>query len=264
MAPAFLSGAVLKRLHPLYLWFLEYLLLLYAIGGLVAWSSRWYPAGLMERIHAAYRWALERPYAPALFAVFSWLQLAGMRGTLRECRGFRPELPILLAYIPPFGFGWLLYRNRDLLDRFQRHVWIYLALCVPAFLVFELASGRSHPYIKAAGNVLLCWFSIFACTGLFLRFYSRPSARWRYMSDASYWLFIMHMPVVVGLQVALLPVPLPALAKIPVVLALAVAILTVSYDFMVRPTWIGALLNGRRYRRGLPKVPREPLLEAAG
>lgn len=264
VAPAFLSGAVLKRLHPLHLWFLEYLLLLYAIGGLVAWSSRWYPAGWMDRIHAAYRWALERSYAPALFALCSWLQLAGMRGDLRECRGFLPELPILLAYIPPFTFGWLLYSNRDLLDRFRSHLWIYLALTVPAFLVYGWVPGGSHPYIKAAGNVLLCWLSIFVCTGLFLKFCGQPSPRWRYMSDASYWLFIMHMPVVVGLQVALLPVPLPALAKVPIVLALAVAILIVSYDFMVRPTWVGALLNGRRYKRRLPEIPREPVLEAAG
>jgi peptidoglycan/LPS O-acetylase OafA/YrhL len=79
----------------------------------------------------------------------------------------------------------------------------------------------------------------------------------RYLSDASYWLYIMHMPVVVGLQFALLPVPLPALAKIPIVLALAVAILIASYDLMVRPTWIGALLNGRRYPRHLPVLLAE-------
>jgi glucan biosynthesis protein C len=262
--PAFASGALLKRLHPLHLWFLEYLVLLYAIGAVVAWASRWFPEGLMEGIHKAYRWALQRSYAPALFAVFSWLQLTGMRGNLKDCDGFIPEIPILLAYIPPFAFGWLLFHNRDLLDRFKRHIWIYLALTVPAFLVYGLASPSAHPYLKAAGNVLLCWLNIFLVTGLFLKFCSSPSPRWRYMSDASYWLFIMHMPVVVGLQVAFLAVPLPALAKVPIVLAVAVAILTVTYDLMVRPTWIGALLNGRRYARRLPEVRREAVAEAAG
>ncbi|MGO9242105.1 MAG: acyltransferase family protein, partial [Bryobacteraceae bacterium] len=264
VVPAFLSGAVLKRLHPLHLWFLEYLLLLYAIVGVAAWLSRWFPAGVMERIHVAYRWALQRPYAPALFALFSWVQLAGMRGNLKDCDGFIPEVPILLAYIPPFAFGWLLYRNRDLLNRFRRHMWIYLGLAVPAFFVYGLTSANKYPYLKAAGNVLLCWLCIFAVTGLFLKYCSGASVRWRYMSDASYWLFIMHMPVVVGLQVALLPVPLPALAKVPIALAAAVAILIVSYDLMVRPTWIGALLNGRRYPRRRPEVEREPLLAAAG
>ena len=263
IVPAFTSGALLKRLHPLHLWFLEYLALLYAIGAVVAWASRWFPDGLMASIHKAYRWALQRSYAPALFAVFSWLQLTGMRGNLKDCDGFIPEIPILLAYIPPFAFGWLLFHNRDLLDRFKRHMWIYLALTVPAFLVYGLASPSEHPYLKAAGNVLLCWLNIFLVTGLFLKFCSSPSPRWRYMSDASYWLFIMHMPVVVGLQVAFLAVPLPALAKVPIVLAVAVAILTVTYDLMVRPTWIGALLNGRRYARRLPEVRQAVVAEAA-
>lgn len=33
---------------------------------------------------------------------------------------------------------------------------------------------------------------------------------------------------------------------------LAVPLLLVLYDRWVRPTWLGAILNGRRYRRGLP------------
>jgi glucans biosynthesis protein C len=262
VVPVFFSGELWKRLHPLHLWFLEYLLLLYAFGALVAWSSRWYPACLMDRIHAAYRWALQRSYAPALFALLSWLPLAGMGGNLKDCDGFTPELPILLAYIPPFAFGWLLYHNRDLLDRFRRHVWTYLALSVLVFLLWGLVRGGSHLYLKAAGNVLFCWLNIFLITGLFLKYCSRPSPRWRYMSDASYWLFIMHMPVVVGLQVALLPVPLPALAKVPIALSISVVILTVSYDLMVRPTAIGALLNGRRYPRSLPDVRREVRLRS--
>ncbi len=70
-------------------------------------------------------------------------------------------------------------------------------------------------------------------------------------------MFIIHMPVVVGLQVAFRPVPLPALAKIPLVLALSVAILVISYDFLVRPTWVGELLNGRRYPRRSQELPAE-------
>lgn len=256
------SMDLVRRLHPMHLWFLEYLLLLYAIGAVAAWGSQWFPVGLMGRVHTAYRWALRQSYAPALFALFSWLPLAGMRGNLKDCDGFLPELPILVAYIPPFTFGWLLYHNRDMLDRFRRHIWIYLALAVPAFLVYGTVSGREHPFVKAGGNVLLCWFNIFLCIGLFLKYCDRPSPRWRYMSDSSYWLYIMHMPVVVGLQVAFLQAPLPALAKVPIVLALSVAVLVLSYDFLVRPTWIGAFLNGRRYARRLPEM-REPALSGA-
>jgi len=229
-------------------------LLLYFIGALTAGLCGKIPGLPTNSIHQAYRWALRQPYAPALFALFSWLPLASMKGNLKDCDGFTPEWRILVAYLVPFGFGWLLYNGRDLLPRFEKHIGIYLVLQFFAFLVYGLTPGGSHPFVKAAGNVLLCWFLIFATLGIFLRYCSRPSPRWRYMSDASYWLYIMHMPVVVGLQVAFRYVPLPALAKVPIVLLLSVLVLLVSYDVVVRPTWIGELLNGRRYPRRLPEV----------
>jgi len=255
--PAFTSGAILKRLHPLHLWFLEYLLVLYVIGGCVAYACRWVPAAVVEKVHGLYRWALERPSAPAIFALFSWPVLTVMRGNLKDCDGFAIEWLILAAYVVPFGFGWLLYHQQDLLPRFERHIGVYLLLAVPCFLVYGKTSGASNALLKAAGNVLVCWFLTFACIGLFLRYCSSASARWRYLSDSSYWLYIMHMPIVVLLQVALLKVPLPALAKVPIVLAIAVAILVASYDLLVRQTWVGALLNGRRYPRRLPELRDE-------
>ncbi len=258
--PAFTSGAVLQRLHPLHLWFLEYLLLLYAIGAAVAWLARSRP---MAALHAAYRRALENPFAPAIFALFSWGPLTWMHGNLKDCDGFTPELPILLAYIPPFAFGWLLYHHRDLLPRFRRHIGIYFLLAIPAFLAYGKISGRDYPALRAAGNVLCCWLLIFITTGLFLKLCSKASPLGRYLSDSSYWLYIMHMPVVVGLQVACLPIPIPALAKVPLVLALAIILLLISYDLLVRNAWLGALLNGRRYPRGLPAIsdpPRKPAI----
>jgi len=249
------SGLWWNRLHPLHLWFLEYLLLLYALGALAA---RFTPARISDALHRAHRWALQRPWAPILFAAFSWAPLSGMHGNLKDCEGFAPEPLILAAYIPPFTFGWLLYRNRDLLTTFQRLPWVHLALAIPAYFIYREVPWREFPILRAAGNVLLCWFLIFGLLGLFLRHASALSPRWRYWSDSSYWLYIMHLPVVVSLQFALASVPLSALAKIPLVLALAVGILIATYDLFVRPTAIGALLNGRRYPRGLPSLEPAP------
>jgi glucans biosynthesis protein C len=263
IVPFFTSGMFLTKLHPMHMWFLEYLILLYALGALVAFVARSWPRGVHNRIHAAFRWALLRPYAPVLAALLSWLPLTAMRGNLRDVSGLMPDPVILVAYIVPFTFGWLLYHSRDLLPRFERSIWVYIGLGVPAFLVYGLVPGAAHPFVKAAGNVLLCWFLTFATIGLFLRHASAESPRWRYMSDSSYWLYLMHLPVVVLLQVAMLPVPLPALAKVPLVLALAVGLLVISYDLFVRPTWIGQLLNGRRYPRGVPE-PKAALRGAGG
>jgi surface polysaccharide O-acyltransferase-like enzyme len=256
IVPAFTSGEILHRLHPLHLWFLEYLLLLYVLVGPVAYAARWLPATVKQGIATAFRATVQNVAAPAVCAMLSWPALMAMHGNLKDCDGFVPEPLILAAYVVPFVFGWLLYGQRDLLPAFERHIWLYLGLTVPAWFLWA-ASGNGHPYLCAAGNTSLCWLWTFALIGLFLKFASRPSPLGRYLSDASYWIYIMHMPVVVLLQVAMMPVPLPALAKIPIVLGLASVVLLVSYDFMVRPTWIGALLNGRRYPRRLPAMPPE-------
>lgn len=235
--------------HPLHLWFLEYLAILYVVGGLVASLPR------QSWVQPAFRWALRQPYAPAIFAVFSWPALLAMRGTLKDCDGFLPEPLILAAYVVPFGFGWLLWGARDLLSRFRRHIPVYLVAAFAGFVIYGTTSPRSEAPLKAAGNVLMCWCLIFALLGLFLRFASKPSGRWRYVSDASYWMYIMHAPVVIGWQLAFTRVPLSAFAKIWIVLPLSVAVLLLTYYWFVRTTAIGALLNGRRYPRGLPVIP---------
>ena len=45
-------------------------------------------------------------------------------------------------------------------------------------------------------------------------------------------------------------VPLHWAIKFPLILAITLAVLLVSYHYLVRPTFIGALLNGRKYPRG--------------
>lgn len=57
----------------------------------------------------------------------------------------------------------------------------------------------------------------------------------------------------------LLNVALPPLAKIPLVLIATVAVLLPIYHFGVRPTFVGAVLNGRRYPIG-----RGAVVAAAG
>ena len=53
--------------------------------------------------------------------------------------------------------------------------------------------------------------------------------------------------MIVAFQLLLLAVPLPPLAKIALVLAATIAVLLAAYRYGVRPTFIGAVLNGRRY-----------------
>jgi hypothetical protein len=65
--------------------------------------------------------------------------------------------------------------------------------------------------------------------------------------DSSNFPYIAHLPVIVALEILLLDVPLPPLAKIALVLAVTNVLLLPVYHYGVRPTLVGAVLNGRRY-----------------
>jgi peptidoglycan/LPS O-acetylase OafA/YrhL len=71
----------------------------------------------------------------------------------------------------------------------------------------------------------------------------------RYVSDSSYWLYLVHLPLIIVGQVLVRGLELPAMVKFTVLVAGATVILLVSYQLLVRYTWIGRLLNGPRTRR---------------
>ncbi|MCB1641195.1 MAG: acyltransferase family protein, partial [Xanthomonadales bacterium] len=103
----------------------------------------------------------------------------------------------------------------------------------------------------AAVYALSGWYWSFGLLGACQRWLARPSARWRYLADASYWIYLLHLPLVFGLQVALRDWPLHWSLKFPLIVGLTLVALLLSYRWFVRGSWIGALLNGRRKAPGL-------------
>ena len=90
---------------------------------------------------------------------------------------------------------------------------------------------------------------VFGWMGCFIRFFNRPSARIRYMADASYWIYVTHLPLVVALQVWWVDSGMPWWIQVPLVNVVAFAVLLASYHVCVRFTWVGAWLNNRRWPR---------------
>jgi hypothetical protein len=269
----FASGAVLKYAHPLHLWFLEYLILFYGLAIVAVPAIAALPEAWRGALNRWFRTAVAASWGPALFAIPSFFALLPMHDVgLDDPPGFVPAPRIVIAYAIPFAFGWLLYGNADLLERLRQRAWTYAlgafvwcGVFLGAVALFFLglipraAPATSQFFIGAACHSLALWFLIFAVTGLFLRYCGRYSARWRYLCDSSYFLYLAHMPVVIGFELLLEPVGLPPLVKIPLVLAATTLVLLVLYRYAVRPTAIGALLNGRRYSTASPT----PLTAAA-
>jgi peptidoglycan/LPS O-acetylase OafA/YrhL len=262
------SGEVLRHLDPMHLWFLEYLLVFYAIALATLPLARRLP-GVVAGIDRVFRAIVSSALGPLLLAAIVFPVLCLMEeGALGDPSGFVPEVKILLTYFLFFVFGWLLYRNQAFprLGRAAAFVGFGLASALLGFFFIWKSRQPGGPqtlawFLWSAWFLgLSMWLFTFGFTGMCFRLLERPVTWIRYVSDSSYWLYLAHMPVLLVFQIAVAGTGWPPVLKALVVLAASVLTLLASYHVFVRFTWIGVILNGRRY----PIKRRRPLGAAVG
>ncbi len=248
----------------LHLWFLWVLLIFYAVLLLVrapiaALDRDGRQGRAVDRVTGLMigAWTplmLAAPLALALWLTPDWIIVFGIP---TPDKGFVPNPAALTGFGTIFALGFLLDRRRDLLARIER-LW-------PVFTVVALGSGAgalalsggpaisltpvTDPSLKlfaACVYALAVHASTFAVVALSLRFLSGYSAVRRYLADASYWVYIVHLPMVMAGQVLMLDAPLPWWGKLTTVVVGVMAVSLVSYELLVRHTFVGKALNGRR------------------
>ena len=248
----------------LHLWFLYILLWLYAIAwglhaALRAADRHGRVAKAIDRAFAAVLATPLRSCALALpIALALWLQpMWDWRGGVpTPAYTFLPPVAPLSVYAFVFGIGWLIDRQRALLACIERGWAARLVIGAAGTLVClvlaasELGMRVDHDPLWRLVYALAYALALITCTlgciGAGLRFLSRPSRTVRYLADASYWMYLAHLPLVMALQTAWVDLAAPWWLKFAAVVLAACALLLWSYRLWVRPTWVGALLNGTR------------------
>ena len=97
-------------------------------------------------------------------------------------------------------------------------------------------------------QVLYTWMMSLGLIGLFRRLLQRESRVVRYLSDSSYWLYVAHLPLVIWVQGLVADWDLPAVPKYLLLCGSVTAFLLLTYEYCVRYTPIGTLLNGKKVR----------------
>ena len=82
--------------------------------------------------------------------------------------------------------------------------------------------------------------------GLFRKLFSKESPLARYLSDSAFWAYLAHLSVIQLLQIWISNWSIPSLIKVLFICLLSIIILLLSYRYLVRYTFIGTLLNGKR------------------
>ena len=252
--------------HLWFLWFLCWLLagfalVVAALGTPVAAPVRRGLARMRRRFGMlvgsglALAWLV--PLTVATFALMDLTREAPNFGA-DTSTGILPMPGVLAHYAVFFAFGVLLFEVPGALSGFTRRWWIALPLAVVLFPIAAgfafgatvthsiVANDAAHRAIAWTGPALYAWLMSIGLLGLFARTMPAENRVVRYMSDSSYWMYLAHLPLVVAGQIAMRGVPWPPLAKFAVLSIGATALLLASYEWCVRRTWIGLLLNGKR------------------
>ena len=245
------NGAGTKGFDLFHLWFLYYLLLLYA----AALMFRRWPAKGLDRMFRALAGnisgtlVLAIPYAAALLFWRGWI------GFHSPTKSLMPDLRAMAGFGSFFLMGWLLHRQPNLLEvlaggwirRLALAAVITLPMCWWVMNTYLDGSFVAIPMeMMCVLNALAAWFWTLGLAGAFHALLKKENAAWRYLADASYWVYLAHLPLVAYLQIWLAKHNWGWSLKSAVILAITLLVMLVSYQFFVRPTLIGALLNGRR------------------
>ena len=250
--------------HLMHLWFLYDLLIFCLAALLIMPLLRHMPQNLCRRIHAACGYLIPRVWGPVLLAAVSGLTLYPMRDwTLDSSDSFLPPARILLAYSVFFTFGWVLYKHRKLIDTFSRPGWgrFFAGLgCFGLYILCIDQALKGAPLtvthlLATASLALAIWLLIYGFIGLFVRYLEKPVPLGRYLADASYWMYLTHLPITMLLPAFLVDLALPTFVKFSLVLGATTATTLATYHYWVRSTFIGEMLNGRRYPREMPTSP---------
>ena len=251
--------------HLWFLWFLVWLAALFLALAALAdkFRRRWPP--LPARLIVSpwlFAWAIP------LTAAAQWFM--GVEGVVPEfgpdtATGLIPPPHILLYYAIFFGFGAVYFGHNEGGERISRGWPWMLALGILIFLPGVIAVygaddagwGMNRPLAVIIQGAYP-WLMTLGLMGLFRAALGKGSYAARYVSDSAYWLYVMHLPFVILLQYAVAGWTLPAVVKFAIVCVAATGALLIVYQFGVRYTPVGTLLNGKRTR------PRRSSAASAG
>lgn len=162
-----------------------------------------------------------------------------------------------------FALGWLLYTNIHKLDALERH-WKWLLLVsmlaygfaftlYPRALSIEQMLNQDAYYIDSGKRLVIAVvhafisvYMVLVCLILGKKLLNIENKIFRYISDSSYWVYIVHPPILMFIQVKLMDVNAGLWQEFLLASLSTLAISLLSYQLLVRYTPIGWMLNGRR------------------
>ena len=169
-----------------------------------------------------------------------------------------PDPPSFIHYFCFFLIGFFVYKSEKLLLSLKTHANKILMIGI-VFGVFSIIPQLwftktdlpYYIYIKSLAIILSCsaiYFLTIGIWGYFSKLQIKDSKILRYLTDSSYWVYLSNMPFVVIFHILFIPLDIPIYVKFIFSFIGALTLSFLTYEFLVRYTFIGGILNKRRFR----------------
>jgi peptidoglycan/LPS O-acetylase OafA/YrhL len=171
---------------------------------------------------------------------------------------FLPQLWALVFFGFYFALGYLLFQRETLLEQLRPLTPFLLVLGLAAYGVFLEFIGTRRPalplqVLQAALEVYAGLWLTLCCLQAGRNWLNGRSRVMRYLADASYWVYLVHLPLLFAIQYRLLDVAAAWQIKFGFSVLVTSLLALASYQLLVRYTFLGRLLGGRGFVRKHPQ-----------
>jgi len=231
-----------------HLWFMWVLIILTLLFGLWAWLNERWDLPAMPRWMLA-EWTRLLWLLPVTTLLFWWARRDfgfGVDGEMSILE--KPATIVFYGFF--FAFGAALRIRGAEPARIPWLAWIQLPFLT--FIVLPLAffsAWSKEPaihFMSCALQACVAWGMTFTLLDLFTAHFSKPIAAVRTLADASLWMYVAHLPLVIALQLWMTNWPLWPIAKCGLVCSITFGSLLLINHLLIRRTWVGLLLNGKK------------------
>jgi glucan biosynthesis protein C len=236
----------------LHLWFLYYLMIFS--------TTFWAIAQILQRtgieggqIRNRLKRITASPFLRIILLFLLYLAGLWLNGEydLHTNTSFWPDKYLIFCYLVFYGSGWVIYKTGDL----AKLNWHPLVLTFTGILVYVsgnlLKTGIDPVYQFAFLQLtyaLTTTLLSLGITGLFLKYLDHYSSVIDYVMRAAFFVYLIHVPIVLGLSGLLAGHGLSAYVQFALNLTLTIILSFTMYHFFVRGTFIAKFLDGTLLR----------------
>jgi len=233
---------------PDHLWFLYYLMIISVSSVIIALLFRKLPS-VNSLIKRSFDYIFIKPILRVIvFAILTCcIYLILGVNKIESSNSLTLNFKIYIFYLFFYVNGWILFKSKHLLGEMKQYDWACFGIAIILFLIKIAKYSNLHFLELLFLNASLISLFTFGITGLFIRYSSKYSPVMKYISDSSYWVYLVHFVFTIFLPGLLAPLKINSFFKVFIVLTLTTIISFVTYHAFVRKTFIGNFLNGKKY-----------------